>query len=100
MKLKGHTAELSNCIWNFDCSMIATGSLDATARLWDLRNMNMCMHTFDGHADEVLDCCFDNAGRRLATASNDCTAKVWNVANDFDLIAIMSGHMDEVSKVG
>lgn len=28
MELKGHTAELTNCIWNFDCSMIATSSLD------------------------------------------------------------------------
>lgn len=78
--------------------MIATSSIDATARLWDFRNIN-AMHVIDGHRDEVLDVCFDYVGKRLATASNDCTCKVWDVENDFRLTAIASGHSDEVSKV-
>lgn len=98
MTLSGHTAEISNCIWNFDCSMIATGSIDSTARIWDFRNVKN-VHVIDGHQDEVLDVCFDYAGKRLATASNDCTCKVWNVETDFRLISIMAGHSDEVSKV-
>lgn len=98
MDLRGHTAELSNCIWNFDCSMVATSSLDTSARVWDLRNLN-CMHAITGHRDEVLDICFDYAGRRLATASSDCTAKIWDVSSAFDLLAVMSGHTDELSKV-
>lgn len=98
MSLRGHTAELSNCIWNFDCSMIATSSLDTSARVWDLRNFN-CMHTITGHRDEILDICFDYTGKRLATASSDCTAKIWDVSSSFDLLAIMSGHNDELSKV-
>lgn len=98
MTLSGHTAEISNCIWNFDCSMIATSSIDATARLWDFRTINT-MHVIDGHQDEVLDVCFDYVGKRLATASNDCTCKVWNLEKDFRLMAIAAGHSDEVSKV-
>lgn len=98
MDLRGHTAELSNCIWNFNCSMVATSSLDTSARVWDLRNLN-CMHAITGHRDEVLDICFDYAGKRLATASSDCTAKIWDVSSGFDLLAVMSGHTDELSKV-
>lgn len=98
MELRGHTAELSNCIWNFECSMVATSSLDATARVWDLRTLN-CMHAITGHKDEVLDICFDYAGKKLATASSDCTAKIWDVSGAFDLISVMGGHLDEVSKV-
>lgn len=98
MELRGHSAELSNCIWNFECSMVATSSLDAAARVWDLRNLQ-CMHTITGHKDEVLDICFDYPGKKLATASSDCTTKVWDVSSAFDLVSVMGGHLDEVSKV-
>lgn len=98
MELRGHTAELSNCIWNFECSMVATSSLDTTARVWDLRNLH-CMHAITGHKDEILDICYDYSGKKLATASSDCTAKVWDMSGAFDLISVMGGHLDEVSKV-
>lgn len=98
MTLEGHTAELSNCLWNFDHTLIATGSIDATARLWDVRGVNACQ-VIDGHNDEVLDVCFNYTGKFLATASNDRTCKVWNVNEDFHLVSTMVGHEDEVSKV-
>lgn len=98
MELRGHAAELSNSIWNFECSMVATSSLDATARVWDLRNV-ACSHAINGHSNEVLDVCFDLTGKRLATASSDCTAQVWDMTGAIQLLAIMAGHVDEVSKV-
>lgn len=98
MELKGHTAELSNCNWNFDCSMIATSSLDKTVRLWDFRHLNS-MHVIEAHDDEVLDVCFDYPGKRIATASNDCTAKIWDLTTDFSMVSEMIGHSEEVSKV-
>lgn len=78
--------------------MIGTSSIDATARLWDVRGVHAC-HIIDGHSDEVLDICFNYTGKLLATCSNDCTCKIWNVQNDFGLISTMTGHTDEVSKV-
>lgn len=98
MKLEGHTAELSNCLWNFDQTIIATGSIDATARIWDIRGVHSC-HIIEGHSDEVLDICFNYTGKLLATCSNDSTCKIWDTANDFHLISTMSGHTDEVSRV-
>lgn len=97
-RLTGHTAELSNCLWNFEESMIGTSSIDATARLWDIRGVHSC-HIIDGHNDEVLDICFNYTGNLFATCSNDCTSKIWDAKNDFGLISTMNGHTEEVSKV-
>lgn len=96
--LRGHEAELSNCQWSFNCTLIATSSLDGTARLWDFRSLKT-LNTFTDHRDEVLDICFDYPGKHLATASSDCTARVYNVEENFEIISVMGGHCDEVSRV-
>lgn len=95
--LNGHRAGLSNCLYNFDCSLIASSSMDKSAKVWDART-NRCVATLLGHDDEVLDLAFDNRGRKLATASSDTTARVWNVSNNFEQLALMEGHKEEVSK--
>ena len=33
--LIGHRAEISSAQFNWDCSLIATGSMDKTVKLWD-----------------------------------------------------------------
>lgn len=100
MRLEGHTAELSNCVWNYDHSLIATASIDATARVWDIRGgVNSSCFLIDGHRDEVLDVCFNYTGTSMATCSNDQTCKIWSTKDDFHLISTMSGHEDEVSRV-
>lgn len=95
--LIGHRAEVSNCLYNFDCSLIASSSLDKSSKLWDCR-MNSCLGTLLGHEDEVLDLTFDNKGKRLATASSDTTARLWDITGDFRETALMEGHREEVSK--
>lgn len=97
-QLRGHTAELSNCVWNFSSTLIATGSLDRTARIWDVRRLDQQLHLVSTHSDEVLDVSFDAAGKRLATCSSDCTARVWNL-EPLEMLSLMAGHMDEVNKV-
>ena len=34
--LIGHKAEISSAQFNWDCSLIATGSMDKTCKLWDV----------------------------------------------------------------
>lgn len=98
-QLRGHTAELSSCLWNFSSDLIATGSLDSTARVWDLRKPTESLFTINDHTDEVLDVTFDSTGRLLATGSNDCTARVWNLKGDLEMVSLMAGHVEEISKV-
>lgn len=95
--LIGHRAELSNCLYNYDCSLIASSSMDKSAKVWDAR-MNSCVATLLGHDDEVLDLAFDNNGKRLSTASSDTTARVWDISSNFQQLALMKGHQEEVSK--
>lgn len=95
--LIGHRSDLSNCVYNFDCTLIATSSMDKTAKVWDTR-MYSCLATLRGHADEVLDLTFDNNGKKLATASSDTTSRVWDVSSAFQQLATMQGHREEVSK--
>ena len=51
--LRGHEAELSNCIWNFPCNRKATSSLDKTVKIWDLRKIRYPEFSA-AHNDEVL----------------------------------------------
>lgn len=55
MTLSGHAAELSACRYDYSCKMIASGSLDGTAKLWDVRSINNCRETIVGHTDEVTE---------------------------------------------
>lgn len=98
MKLAAHTAELSNCLWNFDEGTIATGSLDGTARLWDIRSADKCC-IVAGHKDEVLDIAFNYTGKLLATASADKTCKIWSLSGDVSLASTLCGHTDEICRI-
>ena len=39
--LIGHRAEISSAQFNWDCSLIATGSMDKTCKIWETRD-GMC----------------------------------------------------------
>jgi dynein assembly factor with WDR repeat domains 1 len=68
--LIGHRAEISTAQFNYDGSLIATASMDQTAKLWDSRT-GQVIATLRAHEDEVLDAVFDYTGKKLATASAD-----------------------------
>jgi len=53
-----------------------TGSLDHTARLWDLEHRE-CLASYAGHADSVLDVDIAPDGSRIVSASADGTARLW-----------------------
>uniref|UniRef100_A0A2K6F3T1 Dynein assembly factor with WD repeats 1 n=1 Tax=Propithecus coquereli TaxID=379532 RepID=A0A2K6F3T1_PROCO len=95
--LIGHCAEISSALFNWDCSLILTGSMDKTCMLWDATN-GKCMATLTGHDDEILDSCFDYAGKLIATASADGTARVFSAATR-KCIAKLEGHEGEISKI-
>ena len=76
--LIGHRSEISNAVFNYDNSLIATASMDQTSKLWDSRT-GQVIATLRGHEDEVLDVAFDYTGLNLATASADgmCPLPMW-----------------------
>ncbi|KAF3848039.1 hypothetical protein F7725_021067 [Dissostichus mawsoni] len=95
--LIGHSGEISNVHFNWDCSLIVTGSMDKTCKLWEAVS-GECVATLTGHKEEVLDVCFDLSGQLVATASADGTARVFSV-NTHQCLATLEGHDGEISKI-
>jgi WD40 repeat protein len=61
-----------------DGRTLATGSVDATVRLWEPAT-GRCTATLKGHTDGVWSVAFAPDGRILATGSEDKTARLWEL---------------------
>lgn len=75
-KLEGHTAPVYAFGWSRDGKMLATGSADATVRLWDAAS-GASLATYKGHTSLVNAVTWMPDGKSLASASNDMTVRVW-----------------------
>ncbi|KAJ8603382.1 hypothetical protein CTAYLR_004287 [Chrysophaeum taylorii] len=62
----------------FSRNLLATGSKDRTAKLWDLPSRKL-VQSFEGHTAAVRSVAFSPSGEFLATASDDNSAKLWDV---------------------
>ncbi|MGA2075907.1 MAG: hypothetical protein ABSH52_20655 [Terriglobia bacterium] len=85
MSLSGHNRPLTGVAWSPDGKRVATGSEDATAKVWDLQTGNKLLTLGGG---ESLAWAPD--GKRLATGNRDATAKVWD-AETGKLLFTLSG---------
>jgi WD40 repeat protein len=76
---------------------LATGALDGTLQLWDLRQPTSTPRSLRGHTRGFWTLAFDPQGRWLATSSADDTARLWNL-DDLDAEArVLRGHTSRVS---
>lgn len=73
--LKGHTNGVMCMQLDDHAHILATGSYDATIKIWDLRS-GQCMRTLTGHTSGVRCLQFDD--NRLISGSIDRTLRVWN----------------------
>ncbi len=75
-KLEGHTAPVYAFGWSRDGKMLATGSADATVRLWDSAS-GAPLATYKGHTALVQAVTWMPDGKSIASASYDTTVRVW-----------------------
>lgn len=96
-ELKGHTETIYAVAFSPDGKILATGSFDKSARLWDVAGGNEIKKFAGpaGHQDLVLCVGFSPNGKTLATGSQDKTAKVWDIPTDKHLRAF--AHADAVN---
>ncbi len=77
VRLRGHAGETCHVAISPDSKIIATGSRDKVARLWNLRGE--CIAILRGHTSLVWRVRFSPDGQRLHTASFDGTVRTWFV---------------------
>ncbi|HLO17147.1 MAG TPA: hypothetical protein VK206_20095, partial [Anaerolineales bacterium] len=73
----GHTDDTFGAVFSPDGKYVLTGSLDKTARLWDVQTGKEVRQLI-GHSDAVDDVAFSPDGKYVATASWDQTARLWD----------------------
>ncbi len=98
LTLMGHTAPVIVVEYSPDGSLLASGSEDATVRIWDSSEGSL-VHELIGHREIVNDLSFSPDGTILASASNDGSVRFWDVGGGNLIRTIDSLLMDRVLNV-
>jgi WD40 repeat protein len=86
-----------------DGHLLASGSTDHTARLWELDDVHhpTASATLIGHNSRVNSVAFSRNGRTLASGSDDRTVRLWDLSDlhHATTSAVLPGHTDNVYAV-
>jgi len=80
----GHSAAVLSVALSPDDKILASGSSDATVKLWDVVSGKE-LRTLTGHSSGVVSVTFSADGKALASGSQDRTIKLWDVASGQEL---------------
>ncbi|MCB0630630.1 MAG: caspase family protein [Lewinella sp.] len=92
---KGHNRVAKSGSFSPDGRLIATGSADGTAKLWDLNGREL--QTFRGHVLDILDICFFANGLYLFTGGDDETARIWDLYGR--QLQVLRGHTKKINAI-
>lgn len=82
-----------------DGKLIATGSWDGTAKLWDTASGRVVRQLVGGHTGYINSIDFSADGQLAATASDDGTVRLWRTGSGQALPTPLAGHRGNVNSV-
>ncbi|MEO0645514.1 MAG: AAA-like domain-containing protein [Cyanobacteria bacterium J06650_10] len=88
----GHNGSIRTLSFSSHNNLIASASVDNTAKLWKLDGTLVA--TLTGHSAPLVTVEFSDDGERLITTSEDNTAKLWQ--SDGTLLTTLEGHTGPV----
>ena len=94
--LEGHTDQISSISFSSDGRILASGSHDATIKLWDIATKENIATLDHGRSYRVHSVSFSPNGKTLA--SNSSHVELWNVATG-KKIATLRGHRSTIRSV-
>src|SRR5438128_290370 len=95
--LQGHTDYVQTVAFSPDGKTLASGSMDATIKLWDTTASKELI-TLLGHTEGASCVAFSPDGKTLASGGEDRTIKLWDEKRGKKK-ATLKGHTKEVSSV-
>ncbi|WP_192356027.1 adenylate/guanylate cyclase domain-containing protein [Mesorhizobium mediterraneum] len=94
-KLVGHERRITGAAFSPDGRLVATASLDHTARIWSVKD-GRTVAILKGHSNELTTVSFSQDGRSVLTASRDGTVRTWGVPEGTER-TVLRGHSGGVN---
>ena len=78
--LRGHIEEVQDLCWNSDGTLLLSGSIDTSARLWHVAT-GQCLHAFRESKGLVQGVAIDPLGKFIATFADDKSVRIYHATN-------------------
>ena len=91
LALRGHTSGVNDVTFSPDGTLIATASLDGTAKIWDSTTAKelLTLHPDAAHAGKLYSIIFSPAGKQVATAGEAGVVSLWDSTTGEQLLTLI-----------
>jgi len=94
--LEGHTDSVNKVSFSHDGSLLATGGLDATVKIWHTTGeVGKLWHSFDGPSESVECVTWHSKGPVIFAGGGDGVGWMWNAVQG-TVMNVFSGHSDAI----